>query len=213
MAQKAKSLDGKALDPWKAKLSNDAMDVIRDVLPTKSDQLSSYLQQELQKQPHEVRETLRSLPGSQDIMLNKQLRAIATRVEAEAREMLRIINPIRSWIKVNIPSVETEGSGFGVEVMQKLAGYVAGAEASALSAVNRVVEYYSTRALLAKKFVEYSTVKDNEEAIYELDERMYIDMLVTTRDMVFGYTVLFDIFQKNMDWIELAQKSNMGIMY
>eukprot|EP01130_Rhizamoeba_saxonica_P009122 TRINITY_DN3701_c0_g1_i1.p1 TRINITY_DN3701_c0_g1~~TRINITY_DN3701_c0_g1_i1.p1 ORF type:complete len:137 (-),score=26.99 TRINITY_DN3701_c0_g1_i1:70-480(-) len=133
-------------------------------------------------------------------------------LKVELLESLDYLSDVKTWIQLNIPRIE-DGNNFGVTVQEEVLAEVGRVEDASFTSLEILSKYFVTRAKLVSKCLKYPLISDYRRSTFDLDEKAYIDLQTTCRELRNNYAILYDTIQKNKEKIITPRTSNTSIMY
>ena len=125
------------------------------------------------------------------------------------KELLEVIDnfdTVKLWIQLNIPRIE-DGNNFGVSVQEDTVSEVSRAEDNAFALLEVITKYYIARAKLVTKCFKYPNLADFETAVSEVDQKQYLNTVLSVVDLRNNYALIYDMVIKNMDKLENPRSS------
>jgi len=229
----------KDFGPLRAELKERSLNIINDIFPKKSLELTNYLEQDElftydytslkqdltwpkdrtsnseedgKSKKRKITEHDSVLVGTDTVPLHEIIGKIKIRLKKEAAEMLKYLSTVRLWIQLNVPRIE-DGNNFGVQVQEDMIGEVSKVEENAFSSIDLLSKYHVTRGKMISKCLKYPQVEDYKESIHEIDQKYYADIITGIRDLRNNYAGLFDSLQKNLDKIIKPRSSHTAAMF
>lgn len=212
------------------RITEDALKVMRDVMPKKIVELNQRIidlekggQSLLRPTPEEIESELTPKPvkrfkrNEDDVAFvypnavpsNPTVAAAAKALKKETYELVDQINCVKMWIQLNVPKIE-DGNNFGVAIQEEIIGELSRCEDSAFTIMDCITKYYATRAKLVSKVIKYPQVDDFKNAVRELDEKELIHLRICSLDMRNNYAILHDQITKNMEKLTKPRSGNEG---
>eukprot|EP01126_Amoeba_proteus_P055257 TRINITY_DN6848_c0_g1_i1.p1 TRINITY_DN6848_c0_g1~~TRINITY_DN6848_c0_g1_i1.p1 ORF type:complete len:213 (-),score=31.03 TRINITY_DN6848_c0_g1_i1:135-773(-) len=146
------------------------------------------------------------------IPCNKVVLVLLEKLKPELLRFIENLNSLKIWIHLNIPRIE-DGNNFGVSVQEETLSEIARAEDTTFQTLDALTKYFVTRAKLVSKCQKYPTVEDYVESVYSLDEKVYIDLHMSTKDLRNNHAILYDMIQKNLEKIMKPRSSHTSSMF
>ena len=135
---------------------------------------------------------LASCPPPPDLL------SLITVLKAEINGLLAAIDPIRTWIALNIPRMQDQ-KGITVTTKEDVVDMLSQARQSCQAVLDGLTRYYSTRGKLVTKAVKFGLVEDYVVAVGELDRKQWRVAVTMLLDLRGNYAVLYDSITKNED--------------
>lgn len=136
-------------------------------------------------------------------------RLVVESTELLRKELLEVIDnfdTVKLWIQLNIPRIE-DGNNFGVSVQEDTVSEVSRAEDNAFALLEVITKYYIARAKLVTKCFKYPNLADFETAVSEVDQKQYLNTVLSVVDLRNNYALIYDMIIKNMDKLENPRSS------
>lgn len=133
-------------------------------------------------------------------------------LKANILEFIENLTTVKIWIQLNIPRIE-DGNNFGVTIQEETLSELGRAEESAFATLEHGPKYFLMRAKYITKSLKYPGIADYRNAIYELDEKEYINMCITIKELRNNYSILHDMISKNWDKIRKPRSESSMSLY
>jgi len=230
----------KGLAPLKVELKERSLDIINEIFPKKSTDLTYFLEhdpifkhdhtsltqvlkcspvsdsnldEELLSKKRKITNTESLMVGVDNVIpLHVVISKIKIRLKKEASDMLKYLSTVRLWIQLNVPRIE-DGNNFGVQVQEDMISEISKAEENAFTAIDLLTKYHANRAKMISKYLKYPQVEDYAECVYEIDQKYYADIITGIRDLRNNYAGLYDSLHKNLDKILIPRSSHTAAMF
>jgi hypothetical protein len=147
-----------------------------------------------------------SIPSNAAVMVVMKL------LKANILEFIEHLTSVKIWIQLNIPRIE-DGNNFGVSIQEETLSELGRAEEAAFSTLESGPKYFLLRAKYITKSLKYPGVTDYRNAVYELDEKEYINMVMTIKELRNNYSILHDMISKNWDKIRKPRTDSSMSLY
>ncbi|VVC30370.1 Proteasome activator pa28, N-terminal domain,Proteasome activator pa28, C-terminal [Cinara cedri] len=133
-------------------------------------------------------------------------------IKPNVQQLIEDTNALKMWVSLLIPKIE-DGNNFGVSVQEDTLAQIQHVEGEATSFLEQESHYYVVRAKLVTKILKNPYIEDYRRAINELDERTYLNMALTVREIRNHYSTMHDIVIKNFDKIKKPRSYNTDSFY
>lgn len=127
-------------------------------------------------------------------------------------EFIEHLTTVKIWIQLNIPRIE-DGNNFGVAIQEETLAELGRAEEAAFATLEATPKYFLLRAKYITKSLKYPGVTDYRNAVYELDEKEYVNMVMSIKELRNNYSILHDMINKNWDKISKPRSEAAMAMY
>jgi proteasome activator subunit 2 (PA28 beta) len=149
--------------------------------------------------------------NSTEVPSNIAVMTVMKLLKSNILEFIEHLTSVKIWIQLNIPRIE-DGNNFGVTIQEETLSELGRAEEAAFATLESGPKYFLLRAKYITKSLKYPGVTDYRNAIYELDEKEYINMCMTIKELRNNYSILHDMISKNWDKIRKPRsESSMSI--
>jgi len=142
-----------------------------------------------------VKEAYMTMPSNKLIVESIEI------LRAELLAMVSNVDTVKLWIQLNIPRIE-DGNNFGVSVQEDMVSELSRAEDNAFSLLETMTKYYVARAKLVTRCFKYPKLSDFEAALSEIDQKQYLNSVLSLVDLRNNYALLYDMIIKNIDKLE-----------
>lgn len=126
-------------------------------------------------------------------------------------EFVEHLTSVKIWIQLNIPRIE-DGNNFGVGIQEETLAELERAEEAAFGTLESVPKYFILRAKYITKTIKYPGVADFQNAVHELDQKEYLSLCMTLKELRNNYSILHDMISKNWDKI-VKPRSESTMVY
>uniref|UniRef100_A0A1I7XCP8 MIT domain-containing protein n=1 Tax=Heterorhabditis bacteriophora TaxID=37862 RepID=A0A1I7XCP8_HETBA len=143
---------------------------------------------------------------------NDKLADLMDEVRPLLRDAVENVNKVKMWITLLIPRIE-DGNNFGVSIQEETLGEVRNVESEAASFLDQMSRYFTSRGKLLTKVAKYPHVDDYRRAIFDMDEKQFINIRLVILEMRNHFSTLHDMITKNIEKIKRPRNSNMDHLY
>jgi hypothetical protein len=149
---------------------------------------------------------------SADISSNVAVMSVMKLLKANILEFIEHLTSVKIWIQLNIPRIE-DGNNFGVTIQEETLSELSRAEEAAFATLESAPKYFLLRAKYLTKMLKYPGVTDYRNAVYELDEKEYVNQCMTIKELRNNYSILHDMISKNWDKIRKPRSESSMSLY
>ena len=150
--------------------------------------------------------------NSAEINSNAAVMTAMRILKANILEFIEHLTSVKIWIQLNIPRIE-DGNNFGVTIQEETLSELSRAEEAAFSTLEAAPKYFLLRAKYLTKMLKYPGVADYRNAVYELDEKEYVNQCMTIKELRNNYSILHDMISKNWDKIRKPRSESGMSLY
>lgn len=143
---------------------------------------------------------------------NSAVMTVLKLLKSNILQFIEHITTVKIWIQLNIPRIE-DGNNFGVTIQEETLSELGRAEEAAFATLENAPKYFLLRAKYLTKSLKYPGVADYRKSIYELDEKEYINMVMTIKELRNNYSILHDMISKNWDKIRKPRSESSMSLY
>lgn len=187
--------------------SSNAMEVA-----TSSDGLPSKKRKKSAEGAVDVKVVENGVVDASNVPSNAAVMTVMRLLKANILEFIEHLTTVKIWIQLNIPRIE-DGNNFGVSIQEETLSELSRAEEAAFSTLESGPKYFLLRAKYITKSLKYPGVTDYRNAIYELDEKEYVNMCMTIKELRNNYSILHDMISKNWDKIRKPRAESSMSLY
>jgi len=148
-----------------------------------------------EKDKDKIEESLMTMPSNRLIVETTDL------LRAELLAMVNNVDTVKLWVQLNVPRIE-DGNNFGVSVQEDMVSELSRSEDNAFSLLESITKYYIARAKLVTRCFKFPKLPDFEMAVSELDQKQYLNNVLSLVDLRNNYALLYDMIIKNVDKLE-----------
>ena len=149
--------------------------------------------------------------SDQKALSNPVLLNATTLVKLNLLDFVENLNSVKMWIHLNIPRIE-DGNNFGVGIQEETLAELERAEEAAFGTLESIPKYFLLRAKYITKTIKYPGVVDFENAVHELDQKEYLSLCMTLKELRNNYSILHDMISKNWEKI-VKPRSESSMVY
>lgn len=142
----------------------------------------------------------------------QQILPLLALIKTHSLEFIENCSVVKIWIQLNIPRIE-DGNNFGVSIQEETLNELGRAEDAAFAALDSMSKYFVSRAKLVAKCIKYPGVEDFKQSVMELDEKEYIDLKITCKELRNNYAILHDMIVKNFEKIRKPRSDHSVSLY
>lgn len=157
-------------------------------------------------------ETASIVKSNSHLPSNAAVMAVMKLLKSNILEFIEHLTSVKIWIQLNIPRIE-DGNNFGVTIQEETLSELGRAEEAAFATLEHGPKYYLMRAKYITKALKYPGIADYRNSIYELDEKEYINMCMTIKELRNNYSILHDMISKNWDKIRKPRSESSMSLY
>jgi len=147
------------------------------------------------KEKDEIEGSLMTMPSNKLILETTEI------LRAELLAMVNNVDTVKLWIQLNVPRIE-DGNNFGVSVQEDMVSELSRAEDNAFALLESITKYYIARAKLVTRCFKFPKLPDFEMAVSEIDQKQYLNNVLSLVDLRNNYALLYDMIIKNIDKLE-----------
>jgi len=147
------------------------------------------------KDKEKVEESLMTMPSNRLIVETTEI------LRGELLAMVNNVDTVKLWIQLNVPRIE-DGNNFGVSVQEDMVSELSRAEDNAFALLESITKYYIARAKLVTRCFKFPKLPDFEMAVSEVDQKQYLNNVLSLVDLRNNYALLYDMIIKNVDKLE-----------
>jgi hypothetical protein len=134
------------------------------------------------------------------VPVNKVVTEAIHMLKKDIVAMLHEIAALKLWIRLRVPQIE-DGNTFGVEVQNEVLGMLSSLYSSGQGFLQSLSGYFSKRAKLVADMRKRPWVKEYGQAMYDLDDKQFINLVQSCCDLRNNYAFLHDKIIKNKEKI------------
>ncbi|CRK94606.1 CLUMA_CG008106, isoform A [Clunio marinus] len=140
---------------------------------------------------------------------NAQIVELINEVKPIVRGLIEDANLLKVWIKLQIPKIDG-GSDFGISIQAEALSEIRSIESDACSMNDRFARYFSARANIVIKIMDFPEVEDFKHELEELDKKELIGLWLMMSEARNHYCLLHDIISKNIEKLKKPRRSSLA---
>eukprot|EP00792_Barthelona_sp_PAP020_P004954 TRINITY_DN2427_c0_g1_i1.p1 TRINITY_DN2427_c0_g1~~TRINITY_DN2427_c0_g1_i1.p1 ORF type:complete len:239 (+),score=72.35 TRINITY_DN2427_c0_g1_i1:77-793(+) len=136
-----------------------------------------------------------------EIPINPIIAELTQSVKTEIFEFVEVLADVKTWIQLLVPPLD-HGDNFGAAVQTTVLQELASSEDNAFELLEHMTKYHITRSKLISKAYKYPKILDYQQAVFELDEKHFIQLRLASTDLRNNYLLIYDLLMKNIEKIK-----------